>query len=274
MSARHPIRRLCLIGNSHLVALQDALQARPGGWPLECTFVPFRGNGMEGTAVEDGQLRPVSDKAMRQMKKYMGAEAVDLAGFDAFAVVGYSLNTRHALAWWREARWPGLPSLEAVEDLAGLEPALVSRPAAEAALGAYMAEMTGFIVAGRLRAATGKPVFIIGQPRLHEDARTDPVFSGSGLRRVIGTGDGPVLSALHEAAAGRAAQSRDIRAVPQPHQTLKAGFLTDRRYMAGEIQVTREGKRVNKHDLKHPNAAHGALTLDAVTAMLAEARAA
>lgn len=267
-------RRLCLIGNSHLVSLQEALAPGPERWPLRCTFVPFRGDAVMTTRIDGGVLRPTAPKARRQMRHYAGVEAVDLAAFDAIAVVGFSLKLQHALDLWRDARWCGLPSLATVADLADMGPTLVSWEAAVAALSGQLAGLTGFALAGRIAAAVDRPVLLIGQPRLHAAAQSGPVGRRFGIPRAIGMGDAAAISALFVAAADRAAAQSGARVLHQPVRTVMDDILTDPAYMAGQIDVTQGGQRIRRDDLKHPNAAYGALMLDALTLAVAAAVAA
>lgn len=264
-----PPVRLCLIGNSHLVSLQEALAARPQHWPLACTFLPFRGDGAMGTVITGGVLRPGNAKAHRQMQHYAGVTEIDLAAFDAIAVVGFSLKLQHALSLWRAARWSGLPSLMLVDNLADMDPALISRAAAEAALSAYLEGLSGFELAARIAAEVTCPVLLIGQPRLHSRTRTEPIGRQMAIPRAITMGDGPAISALYEAASDRAAAASGARIVHQPALTVQDDILTSARYMAGQIEVSEAGARVKKDDLKHPNAAYGALMLDAVARAVA-----
>jgi hypothetical protein len=254
--------RLCLIGNSHLVALQAALAAEPERWPLDCRFVPFRGDAVADIAVTDGILRPTSEAARAQMRQRTGAEAVDLRGYDAIAVVGLGLKAQHAQSLWKEARWPGLPSLDAEEDLAALRPALISRRAAEAALTGALSAVTGFDVAARIAGAVACPVHVIGQPRLHAGARHHPMGQFFGLSRAIRAGDAAAISDLFEAASAAAAGACGVTVLPQPRRTIVDHILTDPPYMAGTARVRRKDGVTEIPDFKHPNAAYGALMLD------------
>ena len=264
MSEPARLLRLCLIGNSHLVSMQEALADWPDRWPMACTFVPFRGDGVLGIEVTGGVLRPTAPRSRMQMRKYAKMEEVDLRGFDAIAIVGFSLKMQHALTLWKDARWSGLPSLEDVEDIASMTPILISRAAAEAGLSGYLQGLTGFDLAARIAAEVDARVLLIGQPRLHANARTEVIGRHFAMPRAIAMGDGPAISALFEAAAERAAARCGARVLHQPGETVEQDILTAPDYMAGQIEVTRDGKRVTRDDVKHPNARYAALMLDAL----------
>lgn len=254
--------RLCLIGNSHLVAVQAALAADPGRWPLDCRFVPFRGEAVVETDIAGGVLRPVTETARAQMRQRAGAEAVDLRAFDAIAVVGFGLKAQHAQTLWKEARWPGLPSLTEAADLAEMRPVLISRAAARAGLAAMLGAVTGLVMAARIAAAVPCPVVVIGQPRLHARVCAQPMGRFFGLSRAIKAGDAPAISDLFEAASAAAARACGAAVLSQPRQTIVKDILTDPRYMAGTVRVRRTDGVADVPDFKHPNAAYGALMLD------------
>jgi hypothetical protein len=257
--------RLCLIGNSHLMAVQAALAATPGRWPFECSFVPFRGDAVAQTEVVGGILRPVTDAARAQMRERAGTEAVDLRRFDAIAVVGLGLKAQHAQTLWKEARWPGLPSLDAEEDVAAMRPVLLSRPAALAGVVGLLRSVTGFDVAARIAAALPCPVYVIGQPRLHAAVCDAPMGRFFGLSRAIRAGDAAGISALFEAAGATAAADCRVTVLPQPNRTIVDHILTDPAYMAGVARIRRKDGVREQPDFKHPNAAYAALILDRLT---------
>ncbi|SMY08671.1 hypothetical protein [Flavimaricola marinus] len=261
--------RLCLIGNSHLVALQEALAARPDHWPLDCTFVPFRGTAARDTEIVNGILRPTSDEARAQMRQRTGAEEVDLTVYDAIAVVGFGLKQQHAQTVWKDARWPGLPSLERQDDLASMRPTMISRRAAEAGLSGYLQSLTGFDVAARVAAAMDCPVYVIGQPRLHARACHHPMGQFFGLSRAIKMGDAAEISDLYETASAAAAGSTGVSVLPQPRETIVDHILTDPPYMAGSARIRGEHGETERDDFKHPNAAYGALMLDQLASVVA-----
>lgn len=261
--------RLCLIGNSHLVALQSALAERPGDWPFDCTFVALRGDAARDVSVAGGILRPLTDAVRDQLRTRSGTDEVDLHAFDAIVVVGFGLKQQHAQTVWKEARWPGLPSLERQEDLAAMAPTLISRRAAHAGLCGYLSTVSGLDLAGRIAAEVACPVFVIGQPRLHARARSHPMGQFFGLARAIRMGDAAAISDLFEAASAEAAGARGVSVLPQPPQTIVDHILTDPPYMAGTATVRGKDGPETREDFKHPNAVYGALMLDQLAGAIA-----
>lgn len=259
---------LCLIGNSHLVALQDALRSAPDRWPtLTCRFVPFRRRTALECRVEAGVLVPDSPAARFQLGYYAGVETLPLRQFDAFAVVGLNLKLLFALALWKCARWSGLPSLAGVPDLAGLPHGLISPAAARAALAATLGDLVGPVVACRLAGAGLGPVLIVGQPALHRRAIWTDKGRFFGIGRAIEVGDAAAIAALHDAAAARAAASAGCRFLPQPVPTRHSDLLTRTVYMLGTLPAGSDRPAAIDHT--HANAAYGALVLDQIAEALA-----
>lgn len=252
--------RLCLIGNSHLVALQDALADRPDQWPMDCTFLAFRGEAARDLEISHGILRPGSAPARAQMRERSGIDEVDLTTFDAIAVVGFSLKMQHAQRLWTDARWPGLPSLDETEDIAGMGVTFISRQAAHASLSHQFQNLTGFDLAARIAIAVDCPVYVIGQPRLHARVRHHPMGQAFGVSRAIKCGDAKGIAELFVAASEDVARMSGVRVLHQPERTVVRHILTDPPYMRTPVGGT-EGTDQTL-DLKHSNAAYGALMLD------------
>ena len=258
---------LCLIGNSHLVALQSALLAQPDRWPgLNCRFVAFRRRTALESRITDGALVPDSPAARFQLGYFSGAETLPLGDFDAFAVVGLNVKLLFSLALWKGARWSGLPSLAAQTTLSDLPFPLISPPAALAALRANLSGLVGFVMARRLAEGCGKPVLILGQPALHRRAIWTDKGTFFGIGRAIQVGDAPQIAALYDAAATRAAEQIGARFLPQPSRTKVSHLLTRPGFMLGALPE-REG-RISRPDHTHANAAYGALVLDQVAEAL------
>jgi len=263
--------RICLIGNSHLVALQQALTDHPAPWAgVDMQFVPFRGTTVLETRIEDGRLRPESETARTQMEMRVGTLEVDLAAADAVVVVGLNVKAQHVQTFWKEARWPALPSVAAAEDLASMEQTLLSDSAALAGVSGYLATFCGFEFAARVARTVDRPVVLIGHPRLHQQAKFQQTGKFFGLGRAIASGDAPRLSALYAAACEAVAAQHGIAFLHQPPQTVHQHLMTRGAYMAGEIEVNQpDGSRRLRQDLSHPNARYGALMLGQLAEVLA-----
>jgi len=239
---------LCLIGNSHVVALRDALAARPDRWPgLAPRFHGFRNIGPDEVGLRGRRLWPETARALDQMRRVAGGGSLDLAPFGAFVVVGLNLKVELALWLRREAVWPDLPSVVAAADLAA-GPTLLSGAAARAAYQGKLLAGTALLLAGRL-ADLGRPVLVVGAPRPH------PVLRARGAGAALG------LAAASPSASRAAARHIGARFLPQPAHTRRRALFTAPPYLAEPGPEAR--------DLKHANAAYGALVLDQVAEALA-----
>ena len=61
--------KVLVLGNSHIRALRDALEATPDRWAaLDIDIVALRGPMLSGIEVAEGQIRPVTDTAREQFQ--------------------------------------------------------------------------------------------------------------------------------------------------------------------------------------------------------------
>ena len=266
-------RRVLILGNSHLACLREAWAAEPSRWPrLEATFLGAHKDLLLRTAVEGGRLRPATDAARAAFLRVNGTEEADLGACDAIIIVGCMIATATAALARRDMRWPGLPSLDALGDLAAMEATLVSRPAARAAVAAALGARLGAALARHLGPHVAAPIWLACQPRISAAAHERPLPTTRGTLAAIAEGDGEALSWLHEDAARDAAQASGAGYIPQPEATVQDHLLTARPYMDGAHRLgPRPGLPQPRDDLMHANARYGALMLDAIAAEVAQA---
>ncbi len=264
--------RLLVVGNSHVAAIRAALEEAPerqGGVQVE--VLALRASMLGAFDLREGRLLPATDEARARFETLNPdpPPPTPLADYAAIAVVGLDFKPLTAMAFWRGARWPGLPSLHEVEDLATMAPLLVSRAAAEAAVASRLAGCAAARLIRLIRPQTEAPVFLLPCPRLSQRGKwTDvPRFHGHG--RAVDGGDGGELDALWEGAAARVGEALAVRYLPQPRNTIVGGIMTKRRFMRDDVVTlsTAAGHR-QVTDMVHGNAAYGAAVLGRLVAQV------
>ena len=261
--------RVLFLGNSHLAAVREAWGLNPGRWPgLQATFLGAHKDLLLQSTVQDGQLVAATDNARTAFQRLNGVTGVDLRAADLVVICGCLVAALVAAGLWRDARWPGLPSLADEPDLAGLRPTLISAPAARAALAGMLEQRLGLKLARHLRAGHDGPILLASQPRVSAVVRRKPRPEVRALVQALGAGDGPALSALFDTAAALAAARAGATWLPQPAQTIEAGLLTALPYIQGATRLTAApGLAQPEDDITHANAAYGAAVLDQVAGL-------
>jgi hypothetical protein len=262
--------RLLILGNSHLAALREAWAGAPARWPgLRPTFLGAHKDLLLQTQLKDGVLSPATDAARAAFRRLNGLEEVNLRDHDGIVICGCLVAASVAAGLWRDARWPGLPSLMAEPDLAGMRSTLISRGAALAGLAGALDQRLGLRLVRHLRAGTDLPVWLVSQPRANVAVLARPRPEVRAQVAAVQTGDGLALSDLFDAAAARAARQAGAVWLAQPWATRTAGIFTGGAFMQGATRLTpRIGAPQPEDDVTHANAAYGAMVLDQIAGAL------
>lgn len=263
--------RALFLGNSHLAALREAWRsADPGRWPFEAQFVGGHKDLLMQTEVSGGRYRPITAPARETFRRFGGVAEIVLDEFDAFVVAGCMVALPQATNIYRDARWPGLPSLAGEADVAALEPRLMSRAAVLATVAANLGDRLGLRLAARLRTGTDAPIWVASQPRLSARVKGKPRPTTRGHLMALRNGDAAAVSALFDEAAHIAASRANTGFLPQPEATIDDHIFTSEPYVAEAPRLTPEGRATQpEDDILHANAAYGAAVLDQVAAVLA-----
>lgn len=99
-------QRICIIGNSHVAALRQALDAR-GGAPegVSITFFGVPGRSLRDIAVQDGAVMPVSQAQRRFFRQLSGGlDHIRVDHYDAFVLIGLELSIFRWLLLYQRAR--------------------------------------------------------------------------------------------------------------------------------------------------------------------------
>lgn len=262
--------QVCILGNSHVAALQTAWALAPGRWPFAARFVAARQDLMGQTAVQGGHLAPTSAATARGFAATAADTSIDLAGFDGFVIVGCAVALPAILPLYRDATWAGL-----APDAMPAQRSPISGPAACATAQAIPSLRLGPRLAAMLRRATAAPIMATPQPRISAAILTTPRPDMRLHGLAIQRGDAGQISDLFDAAAASVFGSTDTRYLAQPACTIEGDILTDARFMAGAARLDpgacwsgRDPALQPTTDISHANAAYGAMILDQIAAAL------
>jgi hypothetical protein len=258
--------RVCILGNSHVAALRAAWGQQPDRWPgLHPSFVAAPRSLLQHMAVLDGTLVPTDATTRAALQRLCGQTEVTLAAQDAFVIVGLSVTLATALQPYRDARWPGLPSLDQWPDLHSLPHRFVSAEAAQAIVSDMLHRRLGVQLVQRLRAATPCPIYLIPQPR-SSDMILKHRSPATRLHRIaIGNGDGAAIAGLFDRSLAMTLAAAGAQLLPQPAPTIRQHLLTDHRFMAGPERLEPVHEQ-DTPDTNHANALYGAVVLDQIAA--------
>ena len=258
--------RVCFLGNSHIACIRQAWRAEPDRWPgIAPLFVGAHHNLLLDTAEVDRRLVPTSDGAARAFAELAGLRDVALDAYDAFVITGCLVSLGCIANLYRDARWPGLPSVAAQEDLASMDAILMSGPASWMTAQDIMSRRLGLCLARHLRPMTSRPILLTSQARVSAIIETEHRRGTHAHRVALKSGDAAHLSALFEGVAAESCREAGATFLPQPRQTITRDILTARPFMDGAVRLTSDGATPQPpRDITHANARYGATVLDQV----------
>lgn len=270
--------RICILGNSHVAALHSAWAQAPGCWGGHAlTFVAAPRHLLAHTRLCDGILVPTATATRVALQRLSGVTGVALDQHDAFVIVGASVTMTAAIQGYRDARWPGLPSLanfirqSGQASLTTLPERLISAKAAQAIVCAALTDRLGLVLARLLRAGTAAPIFLVAQPRVSDLILTARSPTTRLYRVILRNSDGPAIAALFESAVQAVLAKTGTTFLPQPAQTLSHHILTSQTYMTGATRLGQTAPvQPDSADITHANALFGAVVLDQIIAAIGQ----
>ncbi|WP_428661136.1 hypothetical protein [Reyranella sp.] len=235
---------ICIVGNSHVIALKEAADGFP--WALSYFCAP--GFNLADVIVQDGKLVGGSERLRTALANWSAIgvgnilQEVELKASSAFIVVGLGLSPMHLASSYASVRLFNHMSR-------GMT--MVSLDCLEEILVARFRSTWSFKIARLLRANSDRPIVVVPQPALIETPKT-AVSQGAQKRRrrsrwqvLDDMNVGDMLFPLYERALAKAADYESVIAVPQPATTM-TGVRTKAEYQC------------KPDDYRHANKSYGA----------------
>lgn len=244
------MKRLCVIGNSHLAAVKMGWDRVPEEErPAQIDFFASRSQTLAKTYVRDGALKSDDDFVLKSFQMTGGAPEIDLLRYDGFVVIGCGVHFKLLCRMFDAAT---------VHPHARPGARLASWPALRSGLDGQIAKTAALRLVERIRSASSAPVAFVPEP-----------FFG---KKVLTLGDSPPFNFVYDAGLGatcvdmfEAACERAFAPyaafVRQPAETRQEAMFTDARYSFGAVGIRGMvglAKRVRKvEDFSHKNAEYG-----------------
>jgi hypothetical protein len=247
--------RLCIIGNSHIAALKNALdgaETKPAA-SVETVFFGSHSNSLRQVRAADGKF--VTDDAAVRRALAMTTGRADpelaVADFDCFVL--------HALF---NPNWMPLHTLwlsqHCLATDAVVSSGLVAAFVAENYRNSLLAHMLGVI-----RSMTDVPIVVSLQPYLSDAIRNDPV-QGVPYVGMESLADyrGPTFADALAAVIKADAEKQSYVFLPQPAETVVDRFFTAHEYCAGSVRLSAAMDIEHPaDDFAHMNRQYGALVM-------------
>ncbi|PTQ71947.1 hypothetical protein [Celeribacter persicus] len=259
------MRRLCVLGNSHMAAFATAAEDYAARWPeFRLDMFGAHGDVLSRFEVRDGWFQSDDAEARARIEHLVGRDSFALSDYDGFIVTGLQVSVFTFVRMFRELSSVDMPSVEGA--LSAMED---GRPlASKAMLRAYGAERlmrtSGMKLARILRAATEAPIFVASQPRPSGRVRER---SGAylGFIQLAARGDGEFVSDWFDREAAELCAAQRVQFIPQPAQTVEQGLFTAESFLRGSVRLARrKGLAHDEDDVLHANAEFARLMVDQV----------
>jgi hypothetical protein len=258
--------KICLLGNSHMVCVKQAIAACD--WPLAAStsYVYAPREELEIEIDTDGVLTPKAARALTLLPE--GERTIHVDQQDAFVLLGLGFSASKASLLYRE--WRHVSDARPGDRLASR--ALLTATVIDALL-----ETKSLLAAARIRARTGKPIFTVPSPVPQQRiVSLDPVAKTQRIRiftwePCFAPSIGQRVEDIFVTAAGAACARAGAIFLPQPAETREGFFTRDsfrefnRQFFDASIPVMANAL----DDVSHANAAYGAHVLKAIENVIA-----
>lgn len=249
-----PGMKVCVLGDSHVVALRRAYLRDPTAFDgLQMTWVAAARDGMKHTRFVGSRLEPTNEKVASQFRRTSsGDPSVDLARFDAVAICALGLSLQ-SLFWVFNTHLP------APRAKGSKSQHLISNPA----LRAVAADLLGCSIAARMvseiRRVSTAPLFVIPQPvpeaSIKKLSNKWPWLAGADTERLMLL----LRDSLNQTVLCLC-KMHSATALLQPMQTLDSSGFTREAFRQAS----------NEDDPAHMNADYGLVVLAQLRAALLE----
>jgi hypothetical protein len=245
------MKRLCMVGNSHLGAIKlgwEDVQVEFRG--VAATFFGAFGKHMNHLLVRGGILL-VSSEQTRVLSTSSEDRKIDLAEYDGVALFGGELNIIHAINLYRNYR-----SDEHRHD--GTMIHRVSQECFDAALLGLLRNTNAIRLAADIARVSKCPVLVSPQPMPSPHILTS--VRHDVFRNILEAGDELSLYGSYRRSL-RALSTLGFTIIEQPEATKIAPLLTDQEYSKGSTRLLNSKQEHPEDDFVHMNRLYGAEVL-------------
>jgi hypothetical protein len=245
------MKRVCIIGDSHIGALQSGWRALGDEFPdIEVTSFGAPRPLFDELQVSGRRLVPASERLREYFVRTSGGEAEISGAYDRYLVCG--------LSWAMRLLLPSIGKFRS-EDLVVDGRVPLSNDCYDRVMKGLLRDSLTMRTLKNLRTITDRPIAVIPAP-MPSDMIPAPVY-----RRFCDSGDAQPIAACFLSAAAAVAKDVDVELIRQPPETLSNPIQTLQIYKRGSVR-TFQGNLDIEHgedDHQHMNAAYGALVLRA-----------
>jgi hypothetical protein len=260
------MKRVCVLGNSHLAAVKLGWNQRAAAHPdLHCDFFGAPKNGMAEVAFEDGLIVPQNEAVRAAFAMTSGGrESVQLRDYDCVVAVGLGFSMATLIRRvYRDYRSDGHNFLDG-------DITLVGEDTFRQICTTMLARSTAMWLAGHLAQAGVAQRVIVPQPLPSEDIldATDGEMDATLWQAAVREGDDESLAQTMTEAV-QALTAPRLAILPQPPATRAGHLFTRRDYAIGSVRLVAGFEAQHaKNDVGHMNGAYGAAVIDALAAQL------
>jgi len=250
------MRRICVIGDSHVGALKFGWDDLGPGLPgTDLSFFGTSGGTIGDIHVEDGRLVGKTQRVRDFFRRTSGGkEAVDPADYDGFVLVGMGVGLHALLRFYTRCH------IDTHERYKGRY--FISRDLFRAIAARLLSRRRSMHLHGLLRGITDRPITIVTEPLPSEDFPASPAYDAE-IRSIFSDGyDGDVAAIYEEAIAALRAEGYAI--VTQPDETRWTASLTRRQFSAGSRRSI--GSQHSEGECLHMNRLYGAAIVERLLA--------
>jgi hypothetical protein len=246
--------RICLIGDSHIAALQYALMENADPYQAARVFLfATRGKGLGDLEYENGAIMSRDVQVSKSLARTGGSDRIVLDDYDAFCVVG------------GQGRTPLVGKV--CEKFSTADMAIAgSVPVSSALLDDLFRDVLqttlAYKVVSLLRSHTEKPIFYVGNPFVSHAVLGD-TEQGEFFRAAIEAKAAEKV-VQHFRNGLEAAIGAHAQIIAQPPETITDVMFTQADYGKGSRRLSQAGREHPDDDFNHMNESFGRLVLDGI----------
>ncbi len=253
------MKRVCLIGNSHLACLKLGWdRVRPRHPDLDCTYFGSRGTLCEHLELHDRKLVAAHDDLAADLRWISGGlNDIDLDRYDFFVLMAMQFAPTRVSQVARQFSWID-PRLDARKRL-------ISRECFVQSVYDGLRHSIALEIADKISATVDRPIVIVPQPHVSVAWR-DTAACKAGFGNAPAA-CWPLLADIWQDCATKSAAAAAVEVLFQPAATMADSFFTDHRYCRASVMLAEGLSTAHPaDDYTHMNAEYGEAVMEALLA--------